>query len=123
MTNLELDNILKCEKLQNVMNVIEELIDNQKYSKAYYKVAAMLEFVNANLLMKYFKIKLNNTDISNMIELYASKDKELCKQMMSINAEYNNIDTNNIKKNDVIYLLLRVNDILEYIHNKYGEVV
>lgn len=120
MMNQELNSILKFEKLNNVMAIIEKYMEEGNFKEAYYKAAAMLEFVNANLAMKKFKIKIDDTDIINFIEIYNKEDKELSRKMISINGEYNNIDSNKIRSFDVEYLLLKIDDILEYIINTYG---
>ena len=118
--NQTLNNIIKFEKLNNIVNIINDYIDDERYIEAYYKAAAMLEFINANLVMKKFKIKLDDTNIIKFIEIYNKKDKELSKKMISVNGEYNMIDTNEITNHDVEFLLLKIDDILEYIVGKYG---
>lgn len=118
--NQTLSNILKYKKLNKAMEFIDKYKDNGNYKEAYYKAAAMLEFINANLVMKKFKVKLTDTDIINFIEIYNEKDKQLSKKMISINGEYNMIDTNNITETDLQYLLVDIDDVLEYISQKYG---
>ena len=118
--NQTFDNILKVQKLNNAMQSIQNYKDKRNYKAAYYKAAAMLEFINANLVMRKFKINIDDTDIIKFIEIYNEKDKILSKKMISINGEYNSIDNNEITEEDLNYLLFKIDEIIEYIINEYG---
>ncbi len=118
--DIEYSNIIKYNRLKNNLKDILSYMDNEDYTNAYYKAVAMLEFVNSVLLMKQFKIKLQDTGITNIIEHYSKLDKELFSKMLGINSEYNRIDDNSISKSDVEYLLMDIDYIVGYIVNKYG---
>lgn len=118
--DIEYSNIIKYNRLKNNLKDILSYMDNEDYTNAYYKAVALLEFVNSVLLMKQFKIKLQDTGITNIIEHYSKLDKELFSKMLGINSEYNRIDDNSISKSDVEYLLMDIDYIVGYIVNKYG---
>lgn len=120
---VKLDNICRHDKLANIINIINSLLENKKYEEAYYKASAVLEFINANLIMKKFNIKLEDTNLSNIIEIYSKSDKELFRQMISINGTYNAIEINDITEEDIEYLLIKVDEILGYIVEKYGNII
>ena len=75
--DIEYSNIIKYNRLKNNLKDILSYMDNEDYTNAYYKAVALLEFVNSVLLMKQFKIKLQDTGITNIIEHYSKLDKEL----------------------------------------------
>ncbi len=116
---IEYNNIIKYNVLEKNLKDILSYMDNGDYTNAYYKAAAMLEFVNSVLLMKQFKIKLKDTGITNIIEHYSKLDKELFSKMLGVNSEYNKIG-DSIFKSDVEYLLMDIDYIVGYITNKYG---
>lgn len=120
---VNLYNIYKYNKISKIIDIINNLLKDKKYEEAYYKAAAILEFINANLIMKKYNIKLQDTNLSNVIDIYSKKDEELFKQMISINGTYNMIEKNNISDEDVEYLLIKIDGILGYIIEKYGDII
>ena len=115
-------NISKYEKLKQMLSKIQKCIDNKLYKEAYYKAAALLEFVNINILIKQFKVKLEDTSITNITKEYLDKDKELFMAMLGVNSEYNTLDMNEVNVSDIEYLISRIDYIVEYSTEKYGRL-
>ena len=119
MMEKEFENILKYDRLKNILEDILAYIDKQDYNKAYYKASSLLEFVNSIVLMKQFKVKLKDTSITNIIRLYSKLDEKLFLKMQEVNTEYNTI-VDNIESSDVEYLLMDIDYVVGYVTNKYG---
>lgn len=115
-------NILEYSKLSKMLDKVEDCIKENKLKEAYAKAAALLEYINIVVLIKQFKIKVENTNIANIIKLYSDYDRELFIQMISINAEYNEVDINNPDIDDIDFLLLKIDYIVEYVTGKYGRI-
>ena len=49
-----IENLEKNDYLKEKLSVIENLIEKEDYREAYYKLAAMLEYIN----IKYIKTKI-----------------------------------------------------------------
>lgn len=116
--NLEKNKYLK-EKLLHVYGLIEK----QEYKQAYYKVAAILEYINIKYIRKKFNMDMPNSTVINIINTYKDRDEKLFKEMLNINAEYNQIDTNDITIDDVEYLAGTVDSIYEYMLKSTGEFI
>lgn len=116
--NLEKNKYLK-EKLLYVYGLIEK----QEYKQAYYKVAAILEYINIKYIRKKFNMDMPNSTVINIINTYKDIDEKLFKEMLNINAEYNQIDTNDITIDDVEYLAGTVDSIYEYMLKSTGEFI
>lgn len=115
----DFNNILKYDRLRKILDDILTYINKEDYNNAYYKTVTLLEFVNSIILMKQFEVKLKDTSITNILNLYYTLDEELFNKMLGVNTEYNTID-DNIEKSDVEYLLMDVDYIVGYVTNKYG---
>jgi len=57
-----------------------------------------------------------------IIDNYATLDEEIFDQMVAINSLYNQIDQKEYDKEDIEYLLLKIDYIYELLKNKYGEI-
>ena len=116
------DNILRYDKFVKMFDKIEECVNKNDMKNAYYKTAAILELVNAIILLRKFKIKIENTNIVTYIKYYSNLDQELYNQMMNINTQYNIVDDDNPELDDIEYLLLKIDYIIKYVTQTYGEI-
>lgn len=116
--NLEKNNYLK-EKLA----IIDKLIKEQDYKEAYFKLAAILEFINIKYIKHKYDMDMPNSTVINIVNTYEDRDEKLFKEMLAINAEYNQIDTNNVTMDDVEYLAGMVDSIYEYMLKSTGEFI
>ena len=64
-----------------------------------------------------------NSTVINIANTYEDRDEKLFKEMLAINAEYNQMDTNNVTMDDVEYLAGMVDTIYEYMLESTGEFI
>ena len=117
------NNILKYDKLKKMLEKVNEYVDKEEYKEAYFKVAALIEYININILIRKFSVKLEDTSITNIIKEYARKDETLYEIMIGINAEYNAIDIDKVDLSDIEYLVEEADYITEYVTEKYGNLL
>ena len=103
----------KLEVLLNIQNDIE---------KQYRMAQAILEYINVNYITVVLKRKLEDYNIMKIMDNYAELDEEIFEQMVAINALYNQMDQEEYNKEDIEYLLLKIDYIYELLKNKYGEI-
>lgn len=116
--NLEKNNYLK-EKLA----IIDKLIKGQNYKEAYFKLAAILEFINIKYIKHKYNMDMPNSTVINIVNTYEDKDEKLFKEMLNINAEYNQVDTNDVTIDDVEYLASLLDSIYKYMVESTGEFI
>ena len=114
--------ILKYDKLKKMLNKVKEYIDKKEYKEAYFKAASLIEYININVLIRKFNVRLEDTSITNIIKEYAKKDETLYEIMIGINAEYNAIDIDKVDLSDIEYLVEEADYITEYVTEKYGNL-
>ena len=117
------NNILKYDKLKKMLEKVNEYVDKEEYKEAYFKVAALIEYININILIRKFSVKLEDTSITNIIKEYAKKDETLYEIMIGINAEYNAIDIDKVDLSDIEYLVEEADYITEYVTEKDGNLL
>ena len=117
------NNILKYDKLKKMLEKVNEYVDKEEYKEAYFKVAALIEYININILIRKFSVKLEDTSITNIIKEYVKKDETLYEIMIGINAEYNAIDIDKVDLSDIEYLVEEADYITEYVTEKYGNLL
>ena len=64
-----------------------------------------------------------NSSVINIINTYIDKDNKLYKEMVTINGEYNQVDTNDITMDDIEYLAGMVDSIYFYMLQDEGEFI
>lgn len=116
--NLEKNNYLK-EKLA----IIYKLVREQDYKEAYFKLAAILEFINIKYIKHKYNMDMPNSTVINIVNTYEDRDEKLFKEMLAINAEYNQIDLNDVTMNEIEYLAGMVDSIYEYMLKSTGEFI
>lgn len=114
--------ILKYDKLKKMLNKVKEYIDKKEYKEAYFKAASLIEYININVLIRKFNVRLEDTSITNIIKEYAKKDETLYEIMIGINSEYTTIDIDKVDLPDIKYLIEEADYITEYVTEKYGNL-
>ena len=118
----ELENIMKNEYVKDKVEVI--LHDFKKDNeKVYLRAQALLEFLNVKILTKHFKMELPDFDIIRIAEIYRNVDKDLFEIMVSVNGEYNIVNTSEISDRDIVTLLYNIDSVVEIINKKYPNVI
>ena len=118
-----LESLYKNKKLKEKLEQIQILIDDNKNKEAYFKLAAILEYINVKLLTKKLGEKLLNYNIEEIIKKYYNKDEFLFKKMQSVNGMYNFVSGKEINVQDVVSLGKTIDYIYEYMIEKYGEFI
>ena len=122
--NLEgIDNLKSNNKLNKKIETIEGLLNKGNCKEAYYKLAAILEYINTKFIMEKLETKLKYTDIMAIINIYQDKEKKLFDKMIDINDQYNMVSENGIDEDDVSLLALKIDSIYEYMTKNYGEFI
>lgn len=118
----ELENIMKNEYVKDKVEVI--LQDFKKDNeKVYLRAQALLEFLNVKILTKHFKMELPDFDIIRIAEIYRNVDKDLFEIMVSVNGEYNIVNTSEVSDRDIVTLLYNIDSVVEIINKKYPNVI
>ena len=118
-----LESLYKNKKLKEKLEQIQILIDDNKNKEAYFKLAAILKYINVKLLTKKLGEKLLNYNIEEIIKKYYNKDEFLFKKMQSVNGMYNFVSGKEINVQDVVSLGITIDYIYEYMIEKYGEFI
>ena len=109
--------------IKEKLNIIEKLMDEENYEEAYYKLAAILEYINIKLIRNELNINIKDSDIVNIINIYQDKDSTLFKNMLNVNGQYNMVSELGIDEDDVIFLASIINSNYKYMLEKYGEFI
>lgn len=116
--NLEKNNYLK-EKI----SIIEELIEKKELKEAYLKFTYILDYIN----IKYIKVKYNidmaESTIMKISKFYRKKDPKLEDYMKIINAEYNDVNLDDLGIEDVEYVASIIDLIYEYMVKDIGNFI
>lgn len=115
-----IDKLKSSDKLNEKIELIEDLFAKEDYKEAYYKLAAILEYINTKFIMEKLETKLKYTDIMAIINIYQDKEKKLFDKMIDINDQYNMVSENGIDEDDVSLLALKIASIYEYMTKNYG---
>ena len=65
--------------------------------------------------MRKFKITIEDTNFIQITDIYSKTDKILFEYMLKINYLYEHLTTSDITKNDVIFVLNIINDVIQYV--------
>lgn len=109
--------------IKEKLNIIEKLMDGENYEEAYYKLAAILEYINIKLIRNKLNINIKDSDIVNIINIYQDRDSTLFKNMLNVNGQYNMVSELGIDEDDVIFLASIINSNYKYMLEKYGEFI
>lgn len=119
LSNIAKNKYLK-EKVEKIIIEINN-IQNCNNMEIYIQCQILLEFINACLLAQKFGVRIQQYDLIKIIEQYQKIDKNLFEELLSINCE---LEINqDIEKQDIEYLLHRIDYIYGYIEEKYGFII
>lgn len=118
-----IENLEKNDYLKGKLSVIEKLVDKKDYKEAYYKLAVILEYINIKYIKAKFNLDMKDSSVMNIIDTYRNKDEELFKDMIIINCEYNDVNMDNVEKEDVEYLASIVDLIYKQMIENIGEFI
>lgn len=116
--NLEKNTYLK-EKLL----IINKLIERQDYKEAYLKFATMLEYINIKYIKTKYHIEMKESTVMKITKVYREKDKKLEDYMKVINAEYNDVNLDDLKIEDIEYLASIIDMIYKYMIDNIGNFI
>ena len=117
------ENLIKNDYLKEKISIIDKLIEKEDYKEAYFKLAVILEYLNIKYIKHKYNLDMPNSSVINIINTYIDKDNKLYKEMVTINGEYNQVDTNDITMNDIEYLAGMVDSIYMYMLEDLGEFI
>lgn len=115
---LETNNYLK-EKIM----IIKELIKKGNNKEAYFKLATILEYINIKYIKHKYDINIEKSTVINIVNIYKEKDERLFNEMIAINAEYNQIEEENITNEDIEYFAGTIDSIYEYMLDTTGKFI
>ena len=117
------ENLIKNDYLKEKISIIDSLIEKNNYKEAYFKLAVILEYLNIKYIKHKYNLDMPNSSVINIINTYIDKDNKLYKEMVTINGEYNQVDTNDITMDDIEYLAGMVDSIYMYMLEDLGEFI
>ena len=117
------ENLIKNDYLKEKISIIDKLIEKEDYKEAYFKLAVILEYLNIKYIKHKYNLDMPNSSVINIINTYIDKDNKLYKEMVTINEEYNQVDTNDITMDDIEYLAGMVDSIYFYMLQDEGEFI
>ena len=117
------ENLIKNDYLKEKISIIDKLIEKEDYKEAYFKLAVILEYLNIKYIKHKYNLDMPNSSVINIINTYIDKDNKLYKEMVTINGEYNQVDTNDITMDDIEYLAGMVDSIYFYMLQDVGEFI
>lgn len=115
---LETNNYLK-EKIM----IIKELIKKGNNKEAYFKLATILEYINIKYIKHKYDINIDKSTVINIVNIYKEKDERLFNEMIAINAEYNQIEEENVTNEDIEYFAGTIDSIYEYMLDTTGKFI
>lgn len=120
---IKIEDLENMTKNQYLKSKLEVLLNTQNDIEKQYRMAqAILEYINVHYITVVLKRKLEDYNIMKIMDHYAELDEEIFEQMVAINALYNQMDQEEYNKEDVEYLLLKIDYIYELLKNKYGKI-
>lgn len=122
MREVMVKNINKISFLDNKMQIINSLMEEKNYKDAYKATAAIIELVSVLLLEKVYNIQVENSNIINLIMLLKNKEEKIEKILTEINGEYNFINYEYVKQNDVEFLVGYLDEIVKAILDEHGDI-
>jgi len=116
-------NLEKNDYLKEKISIIEELIEKGKYKDAYLKFAVMLEYINIKYIRAKYNVDMKESTVMKISKFYRENDKKLEDNMKAINAEYNDVDLDNLEVEDIEYLASYIDLMYKYMVDKVGEFI
>lgn len=118
-----IENLEKNTYLKEKLRIINKLIEEKKYKEAYLKFATILEYINIKYIKAKYNIDMLDSSLINIVITYETRDKELYEKMKIINAEYNDINLNNLEIEDIEYLASYIDLMFKYMTDDIGNFI
>ncbi|HIT24074.1 MAG TPA: hypothetical protein IAD45_06620 [Candidatus Faecimonas intestinavium] len=118
-----IENLEKNTYLKEKLRIINKLIEEKKYKEAYLKFATILEYINIKYIKAKYNIDMLDSSLINIVITYETRDKELYEKMKIINAEYNDVNLNDVEIKDIEYLASIIDSIYQYMLDNIGNFI
>lgn len=116
-------NIKKINLFSSKLEKLKIILLEEKYLEAYKAIAALIEMACMMLLVTVYKENVEDTNIILLDKLMNKhNEKEIHKILIDINGEYNYIDLSNITELEINSLIGNLDDILQIILEKHGNI-
>ena len=104
------------DKLEKILKKIEE----NDLETAYKTIQLLINYINLNFLeKKYNIIKLKDSQMLKIMQIYYEKEQNLYEKNKSINDEYISASEEGIYKENLLDLLEDAEDLCKYIKEIY----
>ncbi len=105
------------DKVEKISNKIEE----NDIETAYKTAQLLINYINMDFLQKKYNIiKLEDSQMSNILKIYLTREEELFRKNNYINNIYIDVSERKPCKEDVIGVLYAAEDICRCKKEKYG---
>ena len=116
-------NLEKNSYLKEKISIIEELIEKEELKEAYLKFTYILDYINIKYIKAKYNIDMAESTIMKISKFYREKDPKLEDYMKIINAEYNDVNLDDLGIEDVEYLASIIDLIYEYMVKDIGNFI
>lgn len=123
MEEIITENINKIPFFIKKMKKVEDLIKKEDYKEAYKAVAALIEITNILVLEKVHNSEVEDSNIIRLIAMLEDKkETEIVDNLIEINGIYNSIELDEVTEIDVEIIVSYLNQILEIVLEKHGNI-
>lgn len=117
----ECSTLLKDDFLRDKVEKISNKIEENDIETAYKTAQLLINYINMDFLQKKYNIiKLEDSQMSNILKIYLTREEELFRKNNYINNIYIDVSERRPCKEDVIELLYATEDICRSKKEKYG---
>lgn len=117
----ECSTLLKDDFLRDKVEKISNKIEENDIETAYKTAQILINYINMDFLQKKYNIiKLEDSQMSNILKIYLTREEELFRKNNYINNIYIDVSERRPCKEDVIELLYAAEDICRSKKEKYG---
>lgn len=121
MDIINFENLIKSNFLKEKIEVL--LKSEGSNEKKYLALVTLLEYINLKLLKEHLNVEMPDSNIVRIIAKYGKLDEKLYNLMLGINDQYNEVNLNDVKDDDVEDLLYDIDFMYGYILEKYGNIL
>ncbi len=121
MDIINFENLIKSNFLKEKIEVL--LKSEGGNEKKYLALVTLLEYINLKLLKEHLNVEMPDSNIVRIIAKYGKLDEKLYNLMLGINDQYNEVNLNDVKDDDVEDLLYDIDFMYGYILEKYGNIL
>lgn len=121
MDIINFENLIKSNFLKEKIEVL--LKSEGSNEKKYLALVTLLEYINLKLLKEHLNVEMPDSNIVRIIAKYGKLDEKLYNLMLGINDQYNEVNLNDVKDDDLEDLLYDIDFMYGYILEKYGNIL